>query len=81
VAYAYNAVGYHTQLTNSATSQVYWTANARDAEGHLTQQTAGNGVVTTQSFDAVTGRLTAITAGRQGRCRTMATPMTSLASC
>jgi YD repeat-containing protein len=30
------------------------------------QQTAGNGVVTTQSFDAVTGRLTAITAGPSG---------------
>jgi RHS repeat-associated protein len=44
-------------------AQVYWTANARDAELRLTQQTAGNGVVTSQSFDAQTGRLTAILAG------------------
>jgi hypothetical protein len=41
----------------------YWTANARDAESRLTQETAGNGVVTTQSFDVETGRLTAILAG------------------
>ena len=66
VAYAYNGYGYQTQLTNSATSQVYWTATARDAELHLTQQTAGNGVVTSQTFDANTGRLTGITAGSSG---------------
>jgi hypothetical protein len=51
VAYSYNSYGYQSQLANSATGQVYWTADARGAELHLTQQTAGNGVVTTQSFD------------------------------
>ncbi len=35
----------------------------RDAELRLTQQTAGNGVVTTQSFDPLTDRLTSILAG------------------
>jgi hypothetical protein len=43
--------------------QVYWTANARDAEMHLTQQTAGNGVVTTQSYSAQTGHLIGVQAG------------------
>jgi hypothetical protein len=38
-------------------------ANARDADLHLTQQTAGNNVVTNQGFDPQTGRLTTILAG------------------
>jgi hypothetical protein len=60
--YTYTSLGYAQQVTGPG-SQVYWTANARDAELRLTQQTAGNGVVTTQSFDALTDRLTAILAG------------------
>ena len=52
-----------TRLDRMPGGQVHWTANARDAELRLTQQTAGNGVVTSQSFDAATGRLTAILAG------------------
>jgi uncharacterized protein RhaS with RHS repeats len=66
VSYGYNATGYQDQVSNAATSEVYWTANARDAELHLTQQTAGNGVVTQQEFDPNTGRLTQITAGDAG---------------
>jgi len=45
------------------TSQVHWTLNALDAEQHITQQTAGNGLVTTRSFDAATGRLVLVQAG------------------
>src|SRR5207253_2020357 len=41
----------------------FWIANARDAELHLLQDTAGNGIVTARSFDAPTGRLTSIVAG------------------
>src|SRR5262249_10692219 len=66
VAYAYNGFGYQTQLTDAATGQPLWTANARDAEGHLTQQTAGNGIVTNQTFDANTGDLTGTIAGGSG---------------
>jgi RHS repeat-associated protein len=61
--YAYTALGYQSQVSDAASENVFWTANARDAELHLTQQTAGNGVATTQSFDPQTGRLTAIQAG------------------
>jgi RHS repeat-associated protein len=60
--YSYTSLGYALGVTGPG-SQVYWTANARDAELRLTQQTAGNGVVTTQSFDALTDRLTSILAG------------------
>jgi YD repeat-containing protein len=63
VTYGYNATGYQHKLSNAVTSEVYWTANTRDAELHLTQQTAGNGVVTTQVFDPNTGQLTQTSAG------------------
>jgi len=66
VSYGYNAIGYQTQLINSATGQPLWTVNARDAELHATQQTAGNGVTTTQVFDPNTGRLASIGAGTNG---------------
>jgi YD repeat-containing protein len=72
VAYGYNATGYQSQLKNAATSQVYWTANARDAEGHLTQATAGNGLVTAQSFEATTGRLLGIVTGAGGAVQNFA---------
>jgi uncharacterized protein RhaS with RHS repeats len=62
-SYHYTSLGYTQQLTNSANGQVYWTANARDAEMRLVQQTAGNGVVTSMGFDAATGRLRSIQAG------------------
>lgn len=63
VTYLYTSLGYSQQLQNTLSGQVYWTANARDAERHLIQQTAGNGVVTSQAFSATTGRLTSILAG------------------
>ena len=59
--YAYTSLGYAQQVSGG--SQVYWTANTRDAELRLLTQTAGNGVVTTQSFDPLTDRLTSILAG------------------
>jgi RHS repeat-associated protein len=61
--YAYNNLGYANQLLDAATNQVHWTANAMDAEQHLTQQTAGNGLVTTRGFSATTGRLNSIATG------------------
>jgi RHS repeat-associated protein len=61
--YGYNGLGYANQLLDDATGQSYWTANAMDAEQHLTQTSAGNGLVTTNSFDVTTGRLTGATTG------------------
>jgi RHS repeat-associated protein len=63
VNYGYTSLGYVQQITDAGSGQVYWTANARDAELHLTQDTAGNGVTTARGFDAPTGRLLSIVAG------------------
>ena len=61
--YAYTSLGYVSQLLDDAASQVQWAANAMDADLHLTQQTTGNGLVTTNGFDALTGRLTSVATG------------------
>jgi ethanolamine utilization protein EutA (predicted chaperonin) len=63
VNYGYTSFGYTANITDAITGQVYWTANARDAELHLTRDTAGDGIVTARGFDALTGRLTSIVAG------------------
>ncbi|MEJ1959289.1 MAG: hypothetical protein WDM70_07555 [Nitrosomonadales bacterium] len=47
----YNGDGYLTQVADSSSAAVYWTANAMDASGNLTQQTYGNSVITNQTFD------------------------------
>ena len=41
----------------NAPSTHFWTANATNARGQITQETLGNGVVTNRAFDAVTGWL------------------------
>ncbi len=74
----YNADGYLAQVVNYVTSAVYWTANAMDAQGHLLQQTYGNGVVTNQSFDANTQRLTSQLAGPANAVQNMAYAYDSL---
>ncbi|WP_315770063.1 MULTISPECIES: RHS repeat-associated core domain-containing protein [unclassified Bradyrhizobium] len=64
--FGYNSLGFANQLQDDATNQSFWTAYAMDAEGHLTQQTAGNGLSTTRGFDPLTGRLTSIATGTSG---------------
>ena len=49
--------------TSGGGSNVFFTVNTADAELHLLQQTAGNGVVTTGTFDSNTGLLTNIRSG------------------
>jgi RHS repeat-associated protein len=50
----------------NATATVFWTANATNARGQLTQETLGNGVVMTRAFDAVTGWVDSLQAGVGG---------------
>jgi RHS repeat-associated protein len=57
--------GSHT-CTSAADSHVLFTVNARDAELHLAQSTAGNGVVNNQSFDPKTGLIQSVRAGSSG---------------
>jgi RHS repeat-associated protein len=63
----YNSNGYLSQVTDAAaagpspspspTAPVYWTAQARNAAGQLTQEQYGNGVVTKHNYKAETGLL------------------------
>ena len=66
VQYVYTSLGYLAQLQDNATGAVLWTANARDAEMHLTDQQAGNGVDTIQVFDPNTGLVQQIRASGDG---------------
>jgi uncharacterized protein RhaS with RHS repeats len=63
VKYLYTALSYLSQLKDAGTSATLWTANALDAELHLLQQTAGNGIATSASFDPNTGLIQSIAAG------------------
>jgi RHS repeat-associated protein len=63
VTYSFNTIGYLTSISDSTTTAAYWTANAYDAELHLTQQTFGNNVVTNKVYTANTGRISTIKAG------------------
>lgn len=61
--YVYTATrGYLSQIKDNTSGTIYWQANTRDAEMHALTQTAGNGIVTTQVFDANTGRVQQIRA-------------------
>ncbi|WP_315774135.1 MULTISPECIES: RHS repeat-associated core domain-containing protein [unclassified Bradyrhizobium] len=64
--YGHTALGDANQLLDNTTGQSYWTANTLDAELRITQDTAGNGLTTTRSFDALTGRLTGVSTGSGG---------------
>ena len=62
----YTPLGDLSQLTNAATGLAYWTANAMDARLRVTEETAGNGIVTEEAYDAASGRLTSVQAGLSG---------------
>lgn len=56
-----------TDLTSTCgTTCVLWTANTMNGFGQITNETLGNGVVSTHSYDLVTSWLTAATAGVGG---------------
>ena len=59
----YTALGYLSQVKDDATGTAIDTIDAADAELHLSQETAGNGVASTATYDADTGRLTNLRAG------------------
>lgn len=70
--FIYNQYGYLCRVsdnsgaptcTNAGGAQVFFTVNARDAELHLTQSTAGNGITTNQAFSPLTSLIRTQTAG------------------
>ena len=70
--YAYTNLGYANEMLDATSGLAYWTASAMDAEGHITQQTAGNGLVTTRAFSLTTGRLNSIATGSGGAVQNFA---------
>ena len=57
----YNAYGYLSEVRNNANLALFWKANAKDAEGHVLNETLGNGLTTTRTYtDTPTGRVIAI---------------------
>lgn len=52
----YDANGYLVQVRNkTTTTTVYWSANTRDAEGRVTKETLGNGLITNRAYKPDTG--------------------------
>ena len=62
VQYQYTANGYLQKVADSSYG-LSWTANSRNALGQVTEKALGNRLVTDNTFDPATGRLTAITTG------------------
>jgi RHS repeat-associated protein len=54
------------QVVDANTSSPFWTANAQNQRGQVTQETLGNGVVTNRAIDAVTGWVSTIQSGVGG---------------
>lgn len=57
ITHVYSSTGYLTQIKNSLTSAIYWQANSTDAEGRVTNETYGNNLINTKTYDANTGLL------------------------
>ena len=75
----YTTLGYLSQIKNNATGSALWTANTANAEMQITQQTAGNGVVTNRAYDANNGLVSTIQVGFRTRSRTSPTRSTTSA--
>lgn len=65
VVYEYQ-YGFLTKVRDSANTVAYWTFNAEDPNGAITQETLGNGLKTTRSIEASTGSLNSIQTGPGG---------------
>ena len=57
---AYNSRGYLTSVQEDGGTTVFWQADTINAEGQLTQETLGNGVVSSFAFDPQTSFLQSI---------------------
>ena len=51
VTNVYTSSGYLSQVKNRASGQLYWQAGQHDAAGRLTQESFGNGLTTTHTYD------------------------------
>ncbi len=62
----YNTRGYLASVAEDGGATVFWQADSVNAEGQVTQETFGNGVVTTNAFDPKTGRIDSISTDLAG---------------
>ena len=60
VRHNYSNNGILTGVKNASTNASYWQLTQQDARGNVTQETFGNGLVTTNTYNAATGYLTGI---------------------
>ena len=60
IDYGYSTNGLLTSVKDHSTHSVIWQLTQQDARGNATEETLGNGLVTTNTYHAATGRLTAI---------------------
>ena len=65
VIYEYQ-YGFQSKVRDSANTVAYWTFNAEDPNGAITQETLGNGLKTTRSIEGSTGALNSIQTGPGG---------------
>ena len=62
----YNTRGYLASVAEDGGATVFWQADSVNAEGQVTQETFGNGVVTTNAFDPKTGLIDTISTDLAG---------------
>lgn len=60
IDYGYSTNGLLTSVKDHSTHSVIWQLTQQDARGNATEETLGNGLVTTNTYHTATGRLTAI---------------------
>lgn len=63
VRQVYTSLGYLERVEDVSDNSVVWQTDLVDAEGHLVQETAGNGIQTTRVFDPAKGTVGTIKAG------------------
>ena len=62
----YSSLGYLERVEDVSTNSVLWQADTANAEGNITQETAGNGVQTTRTYNPYVGGITSVKAGMDG---------------
>jgi RHS repeat-associated protein len=61
--YLYDVNGYLKQVTNASATTVYWQARDYDADGHVTEEQYGNGIITDRVYIPQNGLLKTIKSG------------------
>lgn len=63
VRQVYSSLGFLERVEDVSTNGVLWQADTANAEGNITQETAGNGIQTTRTYNPYVGGITSVKAG------------------